>query len=140
MANISKEQIEQAIEALNTHPDHDTENVNDEAVAMLQGLLAQPEQDPVAWIWKYQDGSEEVVFVKPHRLDPEFHDIPSSIIPLYTHPAPFTPITAGMVTKEMLIDIFPKSYSSLDNTVHNRVKSDIANIYNAVGKYMGAKK
>jgi len=48
--------------------------------------LAQPEQEPVAWIWRYANGEEEVVFVHPRHIDATHVDAPSTITPLYTHP------------------------------------------------------
>lgn len=82
---ITEEQRAKVIEAL-SHP----HGFRAEARGIMQSLPLIT-GEPVAWIWKYQDGSEEVVFVKPHRLDPEFHDISVSIIPLYTHPQPLQP-------------------------------------------------
>lgn len=46
--------------------------------------LKKPE--PVAWIWKYANGEEEVVFVdlSKHQLDPAEVDVPSEVTPLHT--------------------------------------------------------
>lgn len=48
MPHISKAQIEDTINALNTHPDFDTDDVQNDAVTMLQSLLEQQEGEPVA--------------------------------------------------------------------------------------------
>jgi hypothetical protein len=45
-----------------------------------------PVQEPVAWIWKYANGEEEVVFVPPRHVDATHVDAPSTITPLYTTP------------------------------------------------------
>lgn len=74
-----------------------------DAVGIAETIDSLPELTgkPAAWIWKFQDGSEEVVFVAPHRLDPDSDDIPTSITPLYTSPQPLQPITADDVTDEL---------------------------------------
>ena len=41
---------------------------------------------PVAWIWEYANGEEEVVFVPPRHVDATHVDAPSTITPLYTSP------------------------------------------------------
>jgi hypothetical protein len=48
--------------------------------------LEQPVQEPVAWIWKYANGEEEVVFVPPRHVDASHVDAPSTITPVYTSP------------------------------------------------------
>jgi hypothetical protein len=48
--------------------------------------LAAPVQEPVAWIWKYANGEEEVVFAPPRHVDASYVDAPSTITPLYTTP------------------------------------------------------
>jgi hypothetical protein len=45
-----------------------------------------PVQEPVAWIWKYANGEEEVVFVPPRHVDATHVDAPSTITPLYATP------------------------------------------------------
>jgi len=40
----------------------------------------------VAWIWKYANGEEEVVFAPPRHVDASYVDAPSTITPLYTTP------------------------------------------------------
>jgi len=40
--------------------------------------------EPVAWLVKYQDGSQEVVYSNPCNLHPDYSDIPTSVTPLYT--------------------------------------------------------
>jgi hypothetical protein len=53
-----------------------------------------PVQEPVAWIWKYANGEEEVVFVPPRHVDASHVDAPLTITPLYTTPpaAPVQPV------------------------------------------------
>lgn len=48
---------------------------------------------PVAWIWQYANGEEEVVFVDIAKcgLDPTECDVPAKVTPLYTAPPPSTP-------------------------------------------------
>lgn len=41
--------------------------------------------EPVAWVWKYSDGDEEVTFLDPQFFSKEALGI-ASTIPLYTHP------------------------------------------------------
>jgi len=51
---------------------------------IMPSELKKPE--PVAWIWKYANGEEEVVFVdlSKHQLDPAEVDVPSGVTPLHT--------------------------------------------------------
>lgn len=51
----------------------------------------QPAPNPVAWIWKYANGEEEVVFIDASKFswDYENQDVPSKITPLYVTPQPF---------------------------------------------------
>ena len=51
------------------------------------------QQEPVAWIWKYANGEEEVVFVPPRHVDATHIDAPSTITPLYTFPPARFPLT-----------------------------------------------
>ena len=89
MHTISKEQIEFAIDAINT---------GDTAAArMLQGLLAQPECEPVAYVQFASSGN-----IRLWSKEPDDRVVTPPIVPLYTHPAPFVPITADMVTDEMV--------------------------------------
>jgi hypothetical protein len=54
--------------------------------------------EPVAWIWKYANGEEEVVFVPPRHVDASHVDAPSTITPLYTaQPAPVQPAKIGTI-------------------------------------------
>jgi len=47
---------------------------------------AAPVQEPVAWIWTYANGEQEVVFVPPRHVDASHVDAPSTITSLYTTP------------------------------------------------------
>jgi hypothetical protein len=58
----------------------------------------------------------------------------------YTHSAPFTPITADMVTDEMIEECYPEYFSKKDKAFKEMARLAIVPAYNAVGKYMGAKK
>jgi hypothetical protein len=49
-----------------------------------EALAKQEQGEPVAWIWKYANGEEEVVFVSPRHIDATHVDAPSTITPLYT--------------------------------------------------------
>jgi hypothetical protein len=139
MPNISRKQIEAPEKFIMCTPKSDDAN---KALVMLQGPLDQPEPEYLQFLSDVMTAAGLVSHGKQCKALGERLSASSSKYRIAMHPAPFTPITADMVTKEMLIDIFPKSYSSLDKdiTVRKKVKSDIANIYNAVGKYMGAKK
>jgi hypothetical protein len=89
MPQISKEKIEKTSLAITTGKD--VHKVLD----MLQGLLDQPAGKPVV-----------VVVYKPKMLRVGALNRDGLALPegtkLYTHPAPSTPITADMVTDEML--------------------------------------
>jgi hypothetical protein len=61
------------------------ETVGKRITAIKQARSA-PVQEPVAWIWKYANGEEEVVFVPPRHVDASHVDAPSTITPLYTTP------------------------------------------------------
>ena len=69
------------------------------ALKALQEALAQPQQEPVAWIWKYANGEEEVVFVPPRHVDATHIDAPSTITPLYTSPPARKPLTDEEIEK-----------------------------------------
>jgi hypothetical protein len=118
MPNISKKEIRQAVHVLKAclhHPDAD------DAIAMLQGLLDQPEGEPVAYM-----NSDDLC------ADTAFRWVKLEVFtePLYTHPTPFTPITAADVTPKMMVEC------------NNNLASDIstAEFVAAVNAYMGAKK
>jgi len=49
-------------------------------------LKSAPVQEPVAWIWTYANGEQEVVFVPPRHVDASHVDAPSTITSLYTTP------------------------------------------------------
>jgi len=49
--------------------------------------------EPVAWVWKYANGEEDIVFVPPRHVDATHVDAPSTIVPLYTQPAPMVRLT-----------------------------------------------
>jgi hypothetical protein len=58
-----------------------------EWIRSMKSMLPAPTvQEPVAWIWKYANGEEEVVFVPPRHVDATHVDAPSTITPLYTTP------------------------------------------------------
>jgi hypothetical protein len=60
-----------------------------------------PVQEPVAWIWKYANGEEEVVFVPPRHVDASHVDAPSTITPLYTTPPAAQRQWVGLTDEEM---------------------------------------
>jgi hypothetical protein len=119
MPQVSKQIIKDVIKTLDSygcgahHPD-------------LLPLLAQPEGQPVA-------------YMNPDDLcaDTAFRWCKLGVFtePLYTHPAPFTPITADDVTDEMLKAI--KKETPMHGVVTNE---RVVAIYNAVNAYMGSKK
>ena len=68
------------------------------AITALREVLAEPQPEPVAWIWKYANGEEEVVFVPPRHVDATHVDAPSTITPLYTSPpAQRKPLTDAQI-------------------------------------------
>ena len=56
------------------------------SAALTQG--AGEAVEPVAWVWEYANGEEEVVFVDLAKcgLDPTECDVPSKVTPLYAAP------------------------------------------------------
>jgi hypothetical protein len=87
-----------------TNPDGPHHNpYDDDGLGFAKAVLAaaQPAlvQGPVAWIWKYANGEEEVVFVPPRHVDASHVDAPSTITPLYTTPPAAQPASCphGMV-------------------------------------------
>jgi hypothetical protein len=130
---ISKKEIRQAVHVLKAclhHPDAD------DAIAMLQGLLDQPEGEPVAWQIKFKDehGTQRNV-TYTHNAIGDYRQIDPDAIcePLYTHPAPFIPITADMVTDEM-VAAYGANFNSWDTPTYSE------QIEAAVNAYMGSKK
>ena len=97
-------------------------------IATLLNTLPLITGEPVAWIWVFQDGSEEVVFIAPNRLDPDSDDIPTSITPLYTSPQPPQSITAEDVNSSMI------QYLNEHTTPSSSRDEIIAAAYNAVIK------
>jgi hypothetical protein len=102
---ISKKEIRQAIHVLKAclhHPDAD------DAIAMLQGLLAQPEGEPVARLLI----CKRPFLVLTETVARTYEEYPvqqakadncwAESTPLYTSHVPFTPISADDVTDEMV--------------------------------------
>ena len=80
---MSKEALKLALDALENSQFSKT----NAAIKALEEALAKQEQgEPVAWIWRYANGEEEVVFVHPRHIDATHVDAPSTITPLYTTP------------------------------------------------------
>ena len=69
--------------------------------AIKQALAAPTVQEPVAWIWKYANGEEEVVFVPPRHVDASHVDAPSTITPLYTTPPAAQRPFVGLTDEEL---------------------------------------
>lgn len=59
------------------------------------------EQEPVAWIWKYANGEEEVVFVPPRHVDATHVDAPSTITSLYATPPQRTKVVFPTMLRKM---------------------------------------
>jgi hypothetical protein len=82
---MTQEALKQALDALETSQNYvqassyagygNQLDKADEAIAALKEALAQPEQEPVAWMWKDMRGQEIVSLFEP-RLNS---------VPLYTH-------------------------------------------------------
>jgi hypothetical protein len=68
-----------------------------------------------------------------YAVELKYRAIPDSWIPLYTHPAPFIPITADMVTDEM-VAAYGANFNSWDTPTYSE------QIEAAVNAYMGSKK
>jgi hypothetical protein len=67
--------------------DRDIQVKYKDAIKALEEAQAKQEHgEPVAWIWRYANGEEEVVFVHPRHIDATHVDAPSTITPLYTTP------------------------------------------------------
>jgi hypothetical protein len=111
------------IERLKTHLAGAIDEV-DEADALyqeLQVVLEQPEGKPVCYV---QLGIHGRVFSMNDSKDSE------CVTPLYTHPEPFTPITADMVTNDVLrrflgadFDYIQLKTSAIDSYISDIVKT-----------------
>ena len=82
---MTKELLKQALDALTWASDL-TQVAQDympmhETIAAIRAHLAQPQAEPVAWMWRDQDGLSTIQSVKPN------HDA----TPLYTNPVPAVP-------------------------------------------------
>jgi hypothetical protein len=125
MPNISKKEIRQAVHVLKAclpHPDAA------DAIAMLQGLLDQPEGEPVGHLSPSTGGA--TIFVGWDTMC----KMPAGT-KFYTHPA--SPITADDVTEEMLEvieDEISMERNAWDLAHHKEL------IAAAVNAYLGAKK
>ena len=95
MPNISNELIKSLMETLDSyscgahHPD-------------LLLLLAQPEVEPVAHMYPWDLERFATNETMGHAYSVAVGCADGVSVPLYTHPVPFTPITADMVTDEMV--------------------------------------
>jgi hypothetical protein len=132
MPSISKEQIEAQIQHLRRyHIDNSASGLAalDAQIAMLQGLLDRPEGEPVAWRIEFEHGGRDHSTVHGHNAIGDYRDTypDAKSIPLYRHPAPFTPITADMVTESVRNEFLSKDV--LDEAIAT-----------AFNKYMGANK
>jgi hypothetical protein len=130
MPNISKDLLNQAIHAIKIPHDFKSETL-----AKLQGLLDQPEGEPVAW---YTDDhlTDRSAATYSKDMMRRWQDKGWPVTPLYTHPAPFTPITAEDITSEMhteWIKIFTESNLMC-------CPKDGVVMAAAVNAYIGAKK
>jgi hypothetical protein len=109
----------------------------DEADALYQELQSLPvlEGDPVAWRIEFEHGGRDHSTVHGHNAIGDYRDNypDAKSIPLYTHPAPFTPITADDVMNEM-VDNFNIQFTNGSGMTNDDV------IAAAVNAYMGAKK
>jgi hypothetical protein len=188
MYYISKEQIEEVIEVLNTHIGHYTEDIESEsAIAMLQGLLAQPEQEPVTRLStckspllapaetvartyeehliqqakndKFWDENATPIATRPAPItqpecepvcyeyqarsglwfpfiDQRHHDNTVNdgtypIRPLYTHPAPFTPITADDVHGDVVVNLWRVGVLTSTGTQGKDIVAKVVNAWGA---------
>jgi hypothetical protein len=78
------------------------DNAPFEMLNELQGLLDQPEQEPVA-MYQYQMANGSWIDQDKQSYDYNVRHGEANVRIVYTHPAPFTPLTADMVTDEMLL-------------------------------------
>jgi len=125
---ISKAQIEQVIACL--HCDAE-ETKLDEVEVMMQGLLAQPEGEPVATVTSWTNGS----YWRNYKL--EWHkDVPEGT-KLFTHPAPFNQITVDDVSHDMEIE-FTKQFTNGAGMTNDEMIAAAVNAF--MPSYMGAKK
>jgi hypothetical protein len=131
MPHITKEQINDAIFAIDRGISDDD---CDAAVFMLQGLLDQPEQEPFGFV---REDYADARFNTGHIFKKKQGDYS---IAVFTHPAPFTPITTDMVTDEMIEECYPEYFSKKDKAFKDMARLAIEPAYNAVCKYLGAKK
>lgn len=95
------------------------------ALAAPADALAEPE----AWLWKFPDGEEEVVFVSPERLKAgvlDADEMPSSITPLYTAP-PATQLQQAVAReREELCQKLSKEIEALRYHCGDATKREIA--------------
>jgi hypothetical protein len=137
MPNISKAQIEQAIYFLRTNPrELASAEVAEKStlIEVIQGLLDQPEGEPVAWEAEYGVGLIKYITdaqYKKFTLSIRRHYRPFKCLLCKTHPAPFTPITSDDVTDDML-DTY---IADINQHRLMDVKIDVAAAYNAVNAW-----
>jgi hypothetical protein len=132
MPNISKTEIGKAVQVLKAclhHPDAD------DAIAMLQGLLDQPEGEPVCWLVKTEEDSE--LGILPYTVICETEHGAGiremlGAFQVYKKPHP-APITADDVTDEM-VDTFNSQFTNGSGMTNDDV------IAAAVNAYVRAKK
>ena len=123
------------IERLKTHLAGAVDEV-DEADSLyqeLQGLLTQPEGEPAAWTWDTMGSGGMSGYRMAHfQLNkPEKTATMFDLTPLYTHPAPFTPITADTVTDEVVMHLWSIGLLTHTGVEGKKVVQQIVNAWGA---------
>jgi hypothetical protein len=93
MTDALRKAAQQALEALDSdHPD-----IQLRAAITLRAALAQPEQEPVAWVWNTEVGVHTTLGIGFHK-----EAIPGAIYtPLYTAPPQRKPLTEQEICESL---------------------------------------
>jgi hypothetical protein len=92
-----------------------------ETVAALRAALAQPEQEPVAWMVYTQDGKSVCVTDNPADF------VASRSLPLYTHPPRREPLTVADL-QQALVDADLVDHDAIDDPDGYDAGSTVARI------------
>ncbi len=94
MNEEQREVAERLADELQRFDGAERESLRDEAAAILRELLAEPQGEPVAWLYESKSGSSflhrgftKVRFEADMRASKEYPD-GHTMTPLYTHPPP----------------------------------------------------
>ena len=108
---MSREVMQQALEALTEYDGTNGESKRKRVLAALRERLAQPKQEPVAWRWKERINGDFDSWVVTSSEPPPFPSYAVEQQPLYTSPPQRNPLSDEEIDVLILdSDGLPKSH------------------------------